>query len=75
MTQLRCQHCQRRMGRRSHPVLFYAAFILCRDCATSPAAHRHMFPNCTRNHIPREHGGDTTTLGRARQSLAAPTWG
>ncbi len=66
---LRCLGCNHRFGRRCRTVVFFESFALCAACANDPSVHRKIFVGCPTHHSPLQHGGDTVTLGRARQAL------
>jgi hypothetical protein len=71
-SQLRCDGCSKRFGKRARPLLLFSTFVLCAECADSIAIHAVLFPGCTQQHPSHQHslGGDHVTIGRCRQALA-----
>jgi hypothetical protein len=72
-SQLRCDGCSVRFGRRARPLLLFSTFVLCPQCAESTTIHRDLFRGCLQHHSCAAHGGDHVTTGRAREALTPTT--
>jgi hypothetical protein len=67
---LHCAGCGRRFGRRARAVLLLESCLVCEPCSHDIAVHRKLFKGCPQRHCLRDRGGDLTTIGVARQTLA-----